>query len=162
MNSAAYWIEKLGLQKHPEGGWFAEVYRSEGIIPASALSNHKGARSFSTSIYFLLEGKDFSAFHRIYSDEVWHFYAGCSVSIYSIDSEEKLGVYTIGDGDSFQVVIPAGEWFAAKPDDENSFSLVGCTVAPGFDFADFEIGKREELQKMYSPFNELIEELTRV
>ncbi len=161
MNSAQFWIEKLGLQKHPEGGWFAEVYRAEGIIPASALLNHKGERSLSTSIYFLLEGKDFSAFHRIKSDEVWHFYAGCGVNIFSIDSEGKLAVHSIGGGNSFQSVIRAGEWFAAKPGDENSFSLVGCTVAPGFDFADFEMGKREELEKQFPQHTKLIQQFTR-
>lgn len=156
MSSAAYWIEKLELQKHPEGGWFAEVYRSEG-----SFLSELGQRNYSTSIYFLVEGTDFSAFHRIKSDEVWHFYSGCPVSIYSIDKEGKLTVHRIGEGNSFQAVIKAGEWFAAKPDDENSFSLVGCTVAPGFDFADFEMGKRNELLKEFPQQQQLITEFTR-
>lgn len=158
MNSAAYWIEKLGLQKHPEGGWFAEVYRSEGIIPETAFS---AQRNFSTSIYFLLEGNDFSAFHRIKSDELWHFYSGCSVKIYAINSEGKLVVHKIGDGNSFQTVIKVGEWFAAKPDDENSFSLVGCTVSPGFDFADFEMAKRSSLLAQFPQHSQLIKEFSR-
>ena len=160
--NAVDWIEKLSLQKHPEGGWFKEVYRSEGFIPASALTpSHSGQRNFSTSIYFLLEGNDFSAFHRIKSDEIWHFYAGSSVTIYSIDHTGILHKHCIGDGNNFQAVVRAGEWFAAKPDDEKSFSLVGCTVAPGFDFADFEMAKRDQLLKLFPQHRELIEAFTR-
>ena len=79
ISSAKYWIEKLNFEKHPEGGWFKEVYRSEEVIPKKSLPEYfPGSRNISTSIYYLLEGDDFSAFHRIKSDEIWHYYEGNS------------------------------------------------------------------------------------
>lgn len=159
-------IEKYRLQPHPEGGYYLRTYCSEEQISAAHLPDRfVGNRFISTAIYFLLEGKQFSAFHRIKSDELWHFYAGCGLSIYVIhpNGEEellKLG-NDIANGYSFQQVVKAGCWFASKPADENSFSFVGCTVAPGFDFEDFEMGEKEELMKAFPKHRTWFEELCR-
>jgi predicted cupin superfamily sugar epimerase len=144
VKNARYWIDQLALQKHPEGGWFKEVYRSEVKISAGALPKEiKGDRNICTSIYYLLSGDDYSAFHRIKSDEIWHFYAGSSAfEITWIDKgvlkKEYLGKQA-ELGQSFQVVIPKNCWFAARLVDKSGFVLAGCTVAPGFDFNDFEM-----------------------
>lgn len=154
------------MELHPEGGWFKETYRSSEVILGEHLPNRFGdARHFSTGIYFLLEGKQFSAFHRIKSDEMWHFYYGDPLHVYVIDENGKLQIITLGNNpeaeEVFQAVVKAGCWFASKPASENSFSLVGCTVAPGFNFADFEMAKREQLLAQYPHLNKTIEALTR-
>lgn len=164
-NEAGYWIQKLNLQKHPEGGYYRETYRSHENITKDCLPDrYDGNRSYYTSIYFLLKGKDISAFHRIKSDEIWHFYYGSSVTLYRIDPEGMLFKTKIGDdlenGELFQTHIKAGHWFGAKVNDPTSFSLLGCTVAPGFDFTDFELGIRKELIKLFPRHRQIIEQLT--
>jgi predicted cupin superfamily sugar epimerase len=164
--TAAYFVEKLAMQLHPEGGWFKETYRSEEVVLGEHLPNRFGdARHFSTAIYFLLEGKQFSAFHRIKSDEMWHFYYGDPLHVYVINEEGQLNIIKLGNnpeaGEEFQAVVKAGCWFASKPAGENSFSLVGCTVSPGFDFQDFEMAKREELYIQYPHLHAEILMLTR-
>lgn len=162
--TARYWIEKLGLQQHPEGGWYKEVYRSPGVIPADGTDNFPASRCFSTSIYFMLPGDDFSAFHRIKSDEIWHFYDGSPAIIYSISPGGILTSHHLGrnteNSESLQVVIHAGHWFGAKVSEQDSYFLAGCTVSPGFDFRDFEMGKRSELLKAYPQHAEIICQLT--
>ena len=144
MRTASYWIKTLHLQKHPEGGWFKEVYRSEEMFPVSAWpKGFSGNRSISTSIYYLLEREDFSAFHRIKSDEIWHFYTGTSaIELISID-EGKIRKQILGENPEenqwFQVVVPGNTWFAAQLQNTDGFALVGCTVSPGFHFDDFEM-----------------------
>ncbi|MCU0325058.1 MAG: cupin domain-containing protein, partial [Spirosomaceae bacterium] len=150
MKPASYWVEKYNMQSHPEGGYFAETYRSSETIGKDALPNRfSGDRSYATGIYFLLEGHHFSAFHRIQSDEMWHFYAGNPLSVYYIDFEGNIQIIKLGNnpdnGEVFQAVVPAGVWFGSKPSELNGYSLVGCTVAPAFDFADFELADRATL-----------------
>ncbi|MBX2841079.1 MAG: cupin domain-containing protein [Flammeovirgaceae bacterium] len=162
---ASYWIEKLELIAHPEGGYFKETYKSKEEINKDALpARYSGDRAFSTAIYFLLKGDEFSAFHRIASDEIWHFYAGTSVSIHMILPDGKLQIVSVGpnieDGENFQGVIPAGAWFGAKVNEPNSYTLVGCTVAPGFDFADFELAKESELLELFPQHTALIKEMS--
>lgn len=164
--SAADWVRELRLEPHPEGGYFCQTYRSDLMIAREALpSGFAGARAASTAIYFLLEGKNFSAFHRLRSDELWHFYAGSPLAVQAIDREGKCSTILLGSdpaaGEVFQAVVPAGCWFASHVADWKSWALVGCTVAPGFDFADFELGKREELLREYPQHREMIESLTR-
>jgi len=160
IRTARFWIEKLQLQKHPEGGWFREVYRSAEMIRASALpAGFSGDRSISTSIYYLLEGDDFSAFHRIKSDELWHFYTGTSaIGIISIE-EGKIKRQFLGDNPDqnqyFQVVVPKNTWFAASLVNKKGFALAGCTVSPGFHFDDFEMAN----QKLIGQFPELENEI---
>jgi len=163
--SAQFWIKHLKLKQHPEGGYFREVYRSDEFIQKKGLpERYSSFRSFSTSIYFLLESKSFSAFHRIKSDETWHFYKGSPLSIYIILQNGKLITVNIGQNSDhkelFQFTIPKGSWFAATPILSRSFSLLGCTVAPGFDFDDFEMGKKSELLKKYPQHTKLINEFS--
>jgi uncharacterized protein len=162
---AQYWISHLGLSPHPEGGYYLATYKSDLTIVRSALpSSFHGDRSASTAIYFLLDGRNFSAFHRIASDEVWHFYAGSSLVVYVIDPEGDYSELHLGsdEGEVFQAVVKAGCWFASRVKDAVGFSLVGCTVAPGFDFSDFELATRPELVAAYPQHRKLIEELTRL
>jgi len=163
---ARYWIEKLQLREHPEGGFFRESYRSRDLLNADQLpARYGGGRSASTAIYFLLTGGQFSAFHRLKSDEIWHFYEGSPLTVYIIDDEGTLSAMRLGrnleQSESFQVSIPAGCWLAAAPDESTSCSLVGCTVSPGFEYADFELADRETLARAYPAHRAIIERLTR-
>ncbi len=164
---AAYWIARLDLRKHPEGGYFRETYRSEEHIGGDALPRRygEGSRAFSTAIYFLLADDDFSAFHRLRSDELWFFHAGSPLRIHVIDAEGNLSSHRLGggaeEGAAFQMVIRAGNWFGASLDKSGTFALVSCTVAPGFDFRDFEMGEREALIRSYPRHHGVIERLTR-
>ncbi|MBI5843440.1 MAG: cupin domain-containing protein [Deltaproteobacteria bacterium] len=165
MQSAGDLIERLGLIRHPEGGWFRETYRAAEETPGPALPERfVGSRSFSTAIYFLLEKGDISALHRIKSDELWHFYAGSAVLIHVISQDGGYIALRLGPdpaaGDSFQLVVPAGSWFGAEVMG-GAFALVGCTVAPGFDFADFEMADRRALTELYPGHSETIRRLTR-
>jgi len=163
---AAYWIDKLRLTPHVEGGAFREVYRSELVIPRRSLPVlFQGDRSASTHIYFLLLNGQFSAFHRIASDEVWHFYSGDPLLVYEITHSGRLVTHRLGGdpekGDSFVAVVRAGNWFGSTLADGGEYALAGCTVAPGFDFADFELAERETVMAQYPEHGELIRRLTR-
>lgn len=159
-------IDKLELQPHPEGGYFKETYRSEGSIEGDAEVPFPSGRSYSTGIYFLLEGNDFSAFHRIRSDELWHFYEGGPLHIFVIDDKGGLNIITLGRdiaaGEVYQAVVTAGHWFASSPVHPDQYSLVGCTVAPGFDFRDFEMADRQDLTASYPQYAATIDKLTRI
>lgn len=164
-SDATYWIKQLGLIRHPEGGWFVETYRSMESVSGSALPERfSGDRSFCTAIYFLLEQGDFSALHRIKSDELWHFYAGGRLNVEVISPaglhEQKILGNDPASGESFQAVVSAGSWFGAEAVD--GFALVGCTVAPGFDFSDFELGCCDELNRQFPQHDELIRRMTRI
>lgn len=164
--TAVQLIQQYNLQPHPEGGYYKESYRSDEEISQSALpARFSGRRSFSTAIYFLLQQNNFSAFHRIKADECWHFYAGTTLYIYIIDTNGVLSVIHLGNdiqaGEQFQYVVPAGHWFASEPAPGTLFSFVGCTVAPGFDFADFEMADAEKLLKEYPQHAEIIRRLCR-
>ncbi|MCU7548550.1 cupin domain-containing protein [Chitinophagaceae bacterium LB-8] len=159
-------VQLLDLQPHPEGGYYKEVYRSEGFVEKACLpGNFGGKRNFSTSIYYLLQKEDFSAFHRIKSDEIWHFYLGGNLLIHVLHPDGSYECMilgnTIGSGAAFQLVVPAGSWFAAEPAPGNEFTLAGCTVAPGFDFADFELADQKNLVQQYPHYQELITRLCR-
>ncbi|QQS37722.1 MAG: cupin domain-containing protein [Ignavibacteriales bacterium] len=158
-------IKILELEKHPEGGYFREVYRSRDEIDFNKPGqSFEGKRNISTSIYFLLEGNDISKLHRIKSDELWHHYSGSSVRLFLIDLNGNISQKILGkniqEGELFQLTIDAGLWFCAEPINKDSYTLVGCTVAPGFDFKDFELGSREHLLKIYPMHRELIERFT--
>jgi len=161
MKNAGYYIQKLDLIKHPEGGYFREVYRCDEKIEHKHLpKRYEGCRNISTSIYYLLQNDEFSAFHRLKSDEIWHFYKGTSVIIYVIDENGILTEHILGDdldnNEHLQFTIRKGSWFAARIIKQHSFVLMGCTVAPGFDFNDFELGRRRELLLKYPEYQEII------
>jgi len=167
MNGAEQqWIQSLQLREHPEGGWFREFYRADETIPHHSLpSRFSGDRHFSTAIYFLLNETDFSAFHRIKQDELWHFYDGASLTIHMIDptgnySAVKLGK-NIQAGETLVTAVKAGWLFGATVNDNRTYGLVGCTVAPGFDFEDFEMPGRAQLLEQYPQHRIIIEKLTR-
>lgn len=157
-------IEKLHLQKHPEGGYFRETYRCKEKITLLP-DVYKGERNCSTSIYFLLTSESFSAFHRIHQDEIWHFYTGAPITIHMITFEGTYSFVTLGNdmngGEVFQFVVPGGCWFGAEVAGQNTYSLLGCTVSPGFDFADFELATRDILLKDYPQHKEIVLKLTR-
>ncbi len=158
-------IKQLSLQPHPEGGFYKEVYRSAGRIAASNLSLFGGERNYCTAIYYLLQAGDFSAFHRIKSDELWHFYAGSTLLLHLLDEHSGYQCYALGNdlaaGAHFQVLMPAGVWFAAEPAPGTTFTLAGCTVSPGFDFRDFEMAEKAALSESFPAQAALINRLCR-
>lgn len=167
MLSAETLVTYFEMLPHPEGGYYKETYRSNELLAHNALPERfVGDRVFSTAIYFLLEKGNFSGFHKIQSDECWHFYAGQTLFVYVLHNNGSLETIKLGSnllsGDVFQAVVPAGCWFASEPAPSSEFSFVGCTVAPGFDFADFELAKAEELVKVFPQHETLIQRLCRL
>lgn len=158
-------INFLDLQEHPEGGYFKETYRSKETTPQESLSEkYSGDRSHSTGIYFLLTSEKFSAFHKINQDEMWHFYKGTPLKLHTISSDGNYSFVVIGNdlekGEVPQHTIKGGDWFAAEVIDKNSYTLVGCTVAPGFDFADFVLPKRSVLISLFPEHEKIVKKLT--
>lgn len=155
-------VARLGLLPHPEGGFYRETYRSR-----ETFQTDRGPRSASTAIYFLVGRDAFSALHRIRSDEAWHFHAGAPLRVVSIAEDGTRVDHVLGlglaDGQVPQAIVPAGAWFGAilEPDREHDFALVGCTVSPGFDFADFELGRRSDLLARFPQHAEIVRALTR-
>lgn len=165
MNKEAEKIVKaLNLSKHPEGGYFSEVYRSDETLEKDLHERFTGKHSLYTSIYFLLYGNEFSAFHILKSDEIWHFYEGTTLDIHIINHDGILKTVSLGknidDGEHFQYCIKAGHYFAAEVRDNTSYALVGCTVSPGFEYSDFELCKKESLIDKFPHHKELIDRLS--
>lgn len=165
MKDSVYWIEKFGMNVHPEGGYFKESYRADEKILSDHLPERfKGDRNFSTSIYYLLVGDQFSKLHKIKSDEMWHFYDGSGLDIFEIEKSGKCIIHKLGlnieERESPQVLIRAGNWFGARVNKPDSFCLAGCTVSPGFDFKDFELGEKEFLLKEFPEHKNIIDQLT--
>jgi predicted cupin superfamily sugar epimerase len=165
MKDASYWRENLSLEPHPDGGYYRQTYRSgTGLAKESLPEGISGPRPVSTAIYFLLDGRGFNHLHRLKSDELWHFYTGSSLTLHMILADGAYSRIHLGleieAGQEFQGVVPAGSWFGALVDNPESFSLVGCTVAPGFDFEDFEMGDREHLLARYPRHAAIIRRLT--
>lgn len=160
MKNAKYWVENLELLAHPEGGYFKEVYRSSNSFSPKGF---QGERSYSTSIYFLIEEGNVSHFHRIKSDEIWYYHAGDPLSVFVIQKNGELEELKIGpnvnQGEVLQAVVPAGTIFGSKS--AGIYSLVGCMVAPGFDFQDFELFKTSELLNNYPQHESIIKELSK-
>jgi predicted cupin superfamily sugar epimerase len=156
---ARAWVDALGLVAHPEGGLYCETFRSPLVV-----ETRSGNRAASTAIYFLLPAASFSAMHRVRSDEVWHHYDGDPVDLHTIDPAGTHCIVRLGrnlvEGERPQHVIGAGVWQAAVSVGRR-FSLCGCTVAPGFDFADFEMPSRRELIRLFPQHATLLERVTR-
>jgi predicted cupin superfamily sugar epimerase len=157
-SQAEEWIQFLQLQKHIEGGWYREVYRSAEIFTQTN-------RPVCTHIYFLLEARDFSTLHRIQSDELWHFYAGDPLIVYEFNKDGVLIEHLMGNdaGRGFLPfsIIQKGNWFGARTAPGGNYSLVGCTVSPGFDFDDLELANVETLSKKFPAHQPLIQSLCR-
>lgn len=155
---AIYYIEKLGLERHPEGGYYKSSLTTEEKIDVLDTT-----RNLFTSIYFLLESKDVSHFHRLKSDEVWYYHAGSPLVVHVIDEqgnyrEMKLGL-DIENGETPQAIVPKNSIFGSSVIDEGTFSLVGCMVSPGFDFEDFELFTQEELLEKYPQHESIIKKM---
>lgn len=162
--TVALLIERFGLMPHPEGGFYKETYKSIETYSHHHLPDRfSGDRYFSSAIYFLLEKGNYSAFHRIKSDECWHFYDGDPLWVHVIYPNGKLETISLGNRERtvYQFVVPAGCWFASETALGGSFSLVGCTVAPAFDFADFELAKAQQLMDEFPEHAALIQRLCR-
>ena len=159
-------IQQFQLLPHPEGGWYKETYRSAELLEADQLPKRFGGqRSMATAIYFLLEQGNFSAFHKIKADECWHFYAGQTLEIFVLQTSGELETIRLGNnieaGECFQYVVPANLWFASRPIATADFCFVGCTVAPGFDFEDFELADANTLSAQYPQHHDCIHQLCR-
>ncbi|KAA0893014.1 cupin domain-containing protein [Pusillimonas sp. ANT_WB101] len=153
-------IDRFGLEPHPEGGHYSETYRSRTRIQGS---NGRAADA-CTAIYYLLHAGAWSAWHRIEADEIWHFYSGVPVNIHVLDNQQGLITHKLGDSlqtadTSYQVVIPGRSWFAAELSHPEGYALVGCTVAPGFEFSLFELANTEELARKHPDHKQLIQRL---
>lgn len=155
------WIADLNLQPHPEGGWYAEVFRDARKVSSLDSSGIEKVYSAGTGIYFLLNGNTFSAFHRIGAAEGWHFYAGTGITIYCLHAHGILETIELHPQGRLQAWIPAGTWFASKVTDAAGYALCGCTVAPGFEFSEFELAKSANLMLHFPQHTELIQSLCR-
>ncbi len=160
-------VKELDLLPHPEGGFYKETYRSSLKLSQECLSYAFGnERNIATGIYFLIEKGNFSALHKIKSDETWHFYYGDALEVIEIDESGKLTITNIGPniltGETFQYTVKANTWFGSRVGNGGNFSLVGCTVYPGFDFNDFEMAERDVLITLFPQHALVIKELTRM
>ncbi|MBS3946326.1 MAG: cupin domain-containing protein [Melioribacter sp.] len=159
-------IKRIELIPHPEGGYYREVYRSEENIISNQLPDrYNSKRSFSTSIYYMLVKEQISVFHKLKSDEIWHFYHSSPLHIHLLDAKSGYKKLKLGNNliavEIPQFVIPKGTFFAAEVVDKKSFTLIGCTVSPGFEFADFEFGIADQLLKQFPQQKELIIRLSK-
>jgi predicted cupin superfamily sugar epimerase len=159
-------IEKLGLEPHPEGGYYRETWRSRVQLPGAALpAAYAGERCAGTAIYYLLTPDTFSAFHRVASDEIFHFYRGDPVELWTLASDGSGGCTTLGSevekGMHPQAVVPAAAWQGSRLKAGGAYALLGTTVAPGFDFDDFEMATRDVLAAAYPDFAAIVAALTR-
>lgn len=164
-HTADEWVRRLNMEPHPEGGYFVETYRAAEQIAAEALPARYGApRAHSTAIFFLLRNGQVSAFHRLRSDEMWHYHAGSAATVWMIREDGEATAHRIGPdperGDVLQLLMPAGCWFGAELEDAAGYILVGCTVAPGFAYEDFELADRADLTARFPQHAALIERLT--
>ncbi len=165
-DTAQDWIDHLDLERHPEGGYYHETYRTDESIPEASLPERfDGPRDVATLIYFFLPADAFSALHRIQQDEVWHFYAGAPITLHQISPGGSYTTQTLGravtEGQQLHAVVPAGTWFGATANADEGYGLVGCTTAPAFEFADFELADRATLTEECPQHADVIERLTR-
>jgi uncharacterized protein len=160
-------IKELNLEPHPEGGFFKAIYKSDDMVkPSDHARYNNESRSAGTSIYYLLNGTDYSAWHVLRSDEIWHFYKGSPLYIHEINEDGELKTHLLGDpfttkDASFQVCIKAGHYFAAENVDKKSYSLVGCTVSPGFEYKDFKLCDKTELSQQFPQHAEIVDRFCR-
>ena len=165
-NTGQDWIDHLTLERHPEGGYYRETYRTDETVSTDALPDRFGGpRHVAALIYFLLPADAFSALHRIRQDEVWHFYAGAPLTLHQIAPNGAYTTQTLGravtEGQQLHAVVPAGTWFGATVEADAGYGLAGCTTAPAFEFEDFELAEQEALTETFPQHRGVIERLTR-
>ncbi len=163
--AAAYWIDKLQLTSHPEGGYFARTYRSPDRISQQGLpERYSGARVCAGAIYFLVPTGQASKLHRLKCEEIWCYHFGAPLTLSILEKEGTVRHIILGpdfeQGEQFQAVVPHGVWFGAKVNKKDAYTLVSCITAPGFDFEDFELAERESLIQEYPQHKDVIEMLT--
>lgn len=154
-------IALLSLMPHPEGGYYRETYRDQNRVTRAS---DGASRSASTAIYYLLRAGERSTWHRIRSDEMWHFYDGAPLRIHVLEPDGGYRMLRLGhplrhEGAHFQALVPGGCWFAAECEEPDGYGLAGCTVAPGFEFDEFEIGDAGFLERHWPGRRELIARL---
>ena len=156
-------IQQLELTAHQEGGHYRRTYQSEEAIPLASRPDDN-PRHFSTAIYFLLQAGEFSAWHKLRSEEMWHHYEGENLHIHTLDPQtHELNTLTLGklsNGGTPQLIVPRGLWFCAEIASDHGFTLCGCTVTPGFDFTDFELPQRDSLLELFPEHAEIIKRYT--
>ncbi|MEH7274246.1 cupin domain-containing protein [Neobacillus vireti] len=156
-----YFVSKLGLEPHPEGGYYKSTFASEERTSDQELTvNFEGKRKLYTSIYFLLTSNDVSHFHRLKSDELWYYHAGSPLTVHIIDEngeykEIKLGL-DLDQGEVPQALVPRNSIFGSSVMGDDTFSLVGCMVSPGFEFQDFELFTQADLLAKYPQYKDVI------
>ena len=165
MHDGQYWIQTLGLEKHPEGGYFRRVYESKTRIDGAALTPARpGTRHAATGIYYLLQNTDCSRFHRLNAEELWHFHAGSGLTLHMLHADGTISQRRLGPdpdaGQAFQAMVSPNTWFGATLDNPASYALVGCTVVPGFEYADFELADRNTLLRQHPGQRKIILRLT--
>lgn len=157
--NASYFIEYLNMEAHPEGGHFSRSYYSDEKMEITDTKT----RNLYTTIYFCLKSEEVSHLHRLQSDELWFFHDGSPLTIHVIHSDGEYTAHKLGlnfeNGEKPQVLVPKGSIFGSSVDQESTFSLVGCMVSPGFDFADFELFTQEELLKSYPQHEKVIRKM---
>jgi len=146
---------RLELVPHPEGGWYRETHRSEKL-----LQTETGSRCAATSILFLLEHPGISHLHRLDVEELWYWHAGSDLLVQEITPEGNALTHRLGPGGSFQTAILAGSWFGAELAEPGTWALVGCAVAPGFEFAGFELAQRQKLSNEFPEHADLVRRLS--
>ena len=152
------WINILKLEKHIEGGYFSVFYQADTLVQ---IKNSNIIRKAGTSIYFLLEKQDISTWHKLTSDEIWHFYDGTALMIHTIDQNGTYEKHILGNAKllnnaTYQVLIKSNTWFAAEVINKSSYALVGCTVCPGFEYQDFMLGNLDDLIQQFPQHKNII------
>ena len=167
MQKAEFWIEKLNLSPHPEGGFYRETYRSGESYAFTETSLFKSPRSYATAIYYLLRDTGCSKLHKINSDELWFFHAGDPLTVHVFPEAGDPFSLIFGnspeDNQVLQALVPAGAWFGSCLDDDTAayhYALVSCVVAPGFEFSDFAFADRDSLQQKFPLHADIIQRLT--
>ncbi len=159
----AFIIEKYNLKPHIEGGYYYEDFKSEIIVPIET-ANDKKNRTLLTTCYYLLTNRDRSIFHKLKSDELWHFYCGGPVDLFTIDQKGNLSVTVLGPdmhkGHVFKHLIRPDTWFGALPQKETPYAFFGCSVFPGFEFCDWQPGDRVFLKNLCPSLSDVIDLLT--
>jgi predicted cupin superfamily sugar epimerase len=162
MNAAERLIQKFNLKPHPEGGYYSQGYRSPEFLKAEFLpGRYQGVRNLYSSIYFMVTAQSASRFHKLKTDEIWHFYTGDALVLHLINEQGKYQFFELSntmEKERFQMLVKKNTWMAAST--KGDFSLVGCTLSPGFEYVDFELGVRAKMLEEFPNLEEVIMRFT--